>query len=442
MNNNYKNRYERLINTVKSKGDRDLQGYTETHHIILRCMGGSDNPDNLVRLTLREHFLAHWLLWKTYPKHLGIVSSFLQMNNKNPNTDKGFQGRITSRTYETLKTNAYMLISENHRGKVHVRGEDGETITMSKEEYYTQDKYKFHTTGKIYVLDTHTDSWVYITSALYQSDKARYKSRMSLDGFPYGGAHSSGGGSNGAHIKSCKYPFIDVETDEVIKITKTEARSKNKEYGYKRLKNVQKKNVKCIDEAGNEYYVKQEEYDRDIHLVHNKNIFVVMDTVTNERILISKTEYDKEPTRYLTTTKGKVLAKDAEGNRVVVTKEEFSSGKYTGQTSGLTTVFHKELKKYVQITDEEFRENKELYEGPTKDKVNVINKITGERKQIPRDLFDREIYSSLGSLNKLFLCRNKLTKKEKMINIYEWHLVCAHYDIIDNEKFEKAKNSI
>jgi hypothetical protein len=364
------------------------------------------------------------------------------MNNKNPKTDKGFQGRITSRTYEALKTNAYILIGENGRDKVYVRGEDGEIITMSREEYSTQDKYKFHTAGKIYVLDTHTDSWVYITSALYQSNKDRYMSRMSLDRFPYGGFHSSGGGSDGAHIILCKYPFLDVETNEIIKITKSDARQRNKDYGYKRLKNIQKKIVKCIDESGNEYCVKREEYDRNNHLAYNKNTFVVFDTITNEHLSISKAEYDKEPTRYLTTTKGKVLAKDADGNRVVVSKEEFSSGKYTGQTSGLTTVFHKELKKYVQITDEEFNKNKNLYEGPTKGKVNVINKITGERKQIPRDLFDKEIYSSLGSLNKLFLCRNKLTKKEKMINIYEWRLVSAQYDIIDVERFEKAKNSM
>lgn len=45
----------RLSNTTK---------YFETHHIIPKCLNGSDSDDNLVQLTYREHLIAHWLLWK------------------------------------------------------------------------------------------------------------------------------------------------------------------------------------------------------------------------------------------------------------------------------------------------------------------------------------------------------------------------------------------
>ena len=37
-----------------------------SHHIIPRCIGGKDSPDNLVNLTFREHFVAHLLLAKIY----------------------------------------------------------------------------------------------------------------------------------------------------------------------------------------------------------------------------------------------------------------------------------------------------------------------------------------------------------------------------------------
>lgn len=37
------------------------------HHIIPRCMGGSDEHDNLVELTAEEHYVAHQLLVKMYP---------------------------------------------------------------------------------------------------------------------------------------------------------------------------------------------------------------------------------------------------------------------------------------------------------------------------------------------------------------------------------------
>jgi hypothetical protein len=40
--------------------------YSERHHITPKAHGGTNNPENLVRLTAREHFLAHWLLWRIH----------------------------------------------------------------------------------------------------------------------------------------------------------------------------------------------------------------------------------------------------------------------------------------------------------------------------------------------------------------------------------------
>ena len=56
-------RYFRLIEAARA---RTPQGYVERHHVLPRCKGGSDAADNLVRLTAREHFLAHWLLYRMY----------------------------------------------------------------------------------------------------------------------------------------------------------------------------------------------------------------------------------------------------------------------------------------------------------------------------------------------------------------------------------------
>ncbi|NDB61886.1 HNH endonuclease [bacterium] len=38
------------------------------HHIIPRHMGGTDEPDNLVNLTVEEHAEAHRLLWEQHGK--------------------------------------------------------------------------------------------------------------------------------------------------------------------------------------------------------------------------------------------------------------------------------------------------------------------------------------------------------------------------------------
>jgi len=36
----------------------------EVHHILPRSLGGLDSLENRVRLTYRQHFICHWLLWK------------------------------------------------------------------------------------------------------------------------------------------------------------------------------------------------------------------------------------------------------------------------------------------------------------------------------------------------------------------------------------------
>lgn len=66
---NYRKHYESLITRARY---RYLLGYTERHHIVPRCLGGNDDPENLVDLTSEEHFLAHQLLVKIYPQHHGL----------------------------------------------------------------------------------------------------------------------------------------------------------------------------------------------------------------------------------------------------------------------------------------------------------------------------------------------------------------------------------
>lgn len=51
---------------IEKSRNRIIDGYTETHHIIPRCMDGSDDRDNLTNLTAKEHFIAHLLLAKIY----------------------------------------------------------------------------------------------------------------------------------------------------------------------------------------------------------------------------------------------------------------------------------------------------------------------------------------------------------------------------------------
>jgi hypothetical protein len=67
---NYQKHYDTLMNRAKN---RLLEGYSERHHIIPRCMGGTDEQDNLVALTAEEHYVAHQLLVKMYPDNDKLI---------------------------------------------------------------------------------------------------------------------------------------------------------------------------------------------------------------------------------------------------------------------------------------------------------------------------------------------------------------------------------
>ena len=83
---NYKLIYENLINRAK---DRKLDIYTESHHIIPRCMNGDNCAQNLVDLTPEEHHTAHLLLVKIYPDHIGLIKAAVMMSlNLNGNRPK------------------------------------------------------------------------------------------------------------------------------------------------------------------------------------------------------------------------------------------------------------------------------------------------------------------------------------------------------------------
>lgn len=60
--------------------------YKEKHHIIPKCLGGSDSPDNLVNLFPEEHFIAHQLLVKIYPQKHGLILACLLMSSHNNTT--------------------------------------------------------------------------------------------------------------------------------------------------------------------------------------------------------------------------------------------------------------------------------------------------------------------------------------------------------------------
>ena len=66
----YKRHYDLLIERARI---RQLTGYVERHHIVPRCMGGTNEKSNIAVLTPEEHYLAHQLLVKMYPENDSLV---------------------------------------------------------------------------------------------------------------------------------------------------------------------------------------------------------------------------------------------------------------------------------------------------------------------------------------------------------------------------------
>ena len=104
---NYLKIYNQLIETRKTK---TFIGYGERHHIIPKCMGGTNTKENIVRLKAREHFIAHLLLAKSHktPSLIFAANMMMYCNKK----------KYTNRTYEWIKTEHSKLVSDLKKGKL------------------------------------------------------------------------------------------------------------------------------------------------------------------------------------------------------------------------------------------------------------------------------------------------------------------------------------
>lgn len=67
-------------------------------------MGGTDDQQNIVRLTPEEHYVAHQLLVKLYPAHIGLLAAVIKMSGYDNHGKK-----VPNKLYGWLKTRMYNL---------------------------------------------------------------------------------------------------------------------------------------------------------------------------------------------------------------------------------------------------------------------------------------------------------------------------------------------
>jgi len=120
---NYQRIYDQIIDRARKESRKKGQGsYYEAHHVIPKCLGGSNVKDNIVLLTAREHFVCHKLLVEIYPDNYRIVFAFWCMCGMRNDLTEGKRHIPSTRDYEQTRLLMSKLTtgipkSEEHRQK-------------------------------------------------------------------------------------------------------------------------------------------------------------------------------------------------------------------------------------------------------------------------------------------------------------------------------------
>ena len=108
------NKYTRWYYTIVTRAQaRVVDCYTEKHHIIPKCLGGSNKKDNIAKLTPREHFVCHRLLTKMTDgavHHKMVYAAWRMCNQKNRHC-MNVDYHINSRLYNDLREQVSSMMS-------------------------------------------------------------------------------------------------------------------------------------------------------------------------------------------------------------------------------------------------------------------------------------------------------------------------------------------
>lgn len=163
---NYSNLYVNLL-VKHGTEERPTDGYYERHHIVPVSLGGKDNADNLIYLSGRVHFIAHWLLFKIHRNQemarafYGMCDTYRRPERRKP----------TSRAYESAKS-AFSIHNHMRDSKHRTRAsrnakaqwgndETRETILKNLMPMFSDENHPMYMKGK--VGDAHPRSRAVVT---------------------------------------------------------------------------------------------------------------------------------------------------------------------------------------------------------------------------------------------------------------------------------------
>lgn len=219
---NYLKTYYLLIESRK-KNLRDA--YQEIHHIVPRSVYGSgllneleithiNDPNNLVFLTPREHFIAHWLLARAFPNNKQLVGAFWAMSNFAKPESKTRNYIISSRVFQEAR----ILYSQSKFKRVIQYSLNGEFIKVFESHLEASVELNIHMSGISggakksaggYLWRDFTENFPIIIDKYNADSAAKSVVQLSPDGIYYINTYPSAvvaakkNGISYGHISSC-----------------------------------------------------------------------------------------------------------------------------------------------------------------------------------------------------------------------------------------------
>nr|DAM32444.1 MAG TPA: HNH endonuclease [Caudoviricetes sp.] len=109
---NYQKIYDDLM---KKRLENPPTGKFERHHIVPRSLGGSNDKENIVKLTLREHYIAHLLLCRIHRKTQNYYPMLRALNMMKAGREGDYIKN--SRMFEYFRADFARVMSESQRGE-------------------------------------------------------------------------------------------------------------------------------------------------------------------------------------------------------------------------------------------------------------------------------------------------------------------------------------
>jgi hypothetical protein len=363
-------RYTKFIEGRKNREIDKNFTYTEIHHINPRSLGGTNDVDNLICLTAREHYIAHWMLFKVYPNSYKMFNAFYSMCCKNSGKIEynivSFKRLLNSKTFQILKNKN----SEYRKGKVFViEKATGLNTMITKHEFRAnREKYSYYTEGMVSVFDEEGNT-CYIDCDTYHKNKNKYSHRNSGKVFVYSKKESE---NNGVWLdineyENNKHLYITHSTGLVTvrDITGNKVRIPTEIYQLNKNEFTHKNSglLSVRDLNGIEQLITVDEYNnnRDLYIHKNKNYINVFND-SGDRLRITMDEYRKNKSLYKTISSGTVVVFNSLGKRIRISKNEYAknAGSYTPYKKNDITLLNPDGEK-LSITSSEYKINREYY---------------------------------------------------------------------------------